>query len=1125
VTSAQDKQIPRAKRGPVARTLTKAARIMRIAQVLQGCLVWLLCSTGIWLLLFWLDNLLHLPAGLRLACLMACLPFMGLQFRRTVWQRLRAVPVSAVALHLEERFDVKENLLINALDFEGRELPSTTRVFAQNTVNAGQRSIHRQELQQLWCARTLLKWLAVVMLVMAVWGGYSVLRGRYMVNALQRFALPLADVPPAGSFDLNIEPQGDILVSEYDDLRILVTLKAKRTNDLAELPKIVWKENVSAIGPYRHLQDAATLQQVPDRDLQYEYRFTQIRRPFAFRVFVGNTYSASQAVTVKAVPMLRNALYHVTPPAYTAGAPSTRPGPPEPVTVLAGSTVRLETGLSVAQGRLTWQDTQHTLDFAKEDDLYRASLQIDRVCRFALLYQGPEHTQSVPVSEGMIALQADDPPRIELQSGQTRLSAAPGERVRIDLEAQDDFGLARIELHCAQSWDQGKTRRLKQWQYARVPGKQGLCQESLLLSVDASLFEAGQTYLLQARAHDHCPPGQAGESNVLMLDIRSLDDLEVAEDDPTASAFDFLEKAIAAQQNALGVTRNVKANLADLFADQDNGPAQKKALKRQIDTLSARQKSVGRAMRQVKGVSPKPWPFFVERMQQLEQTRHAEVVKRIEVMGHPGADQTHVAGELARVEPLQVYILDELIALRAVAVQSQGQAQKQPPNPVLNPEEAMPSVDHPVETMIQELKSFMHQQQSILDRRDLMMDKAPEDFSEPGASSLDELALEQSKLSQVLKRAVNDFTNLDLQDFGDNALVESMTSIFEKTEDLAAKAEAAAEQRMVREDAYRLETEVVEMAEEILINCEATLGFYDSIQFIAEIPEDEQLVAPLSELPMELEDLVGDLVTSEQEMQPEVEDIGSYLNSLDHTAGPVADGTISSMSAKGKTGDQKPEDNVIQGRSGAGRSGMSDGQVVEPVAKALEQNDYGLRERTSNTPLESGIVQDEDRKAQTGGTGLGKTTDGSTEFGSGGALPPQVLDMMRSVSRKQQRIRQATQQAATRLGKHKLPTDTLADSIGHMDQLEQALDAQDGVGIRRAYSQTLDSLKQSHHAVARYLTIQNHSDRDLAYALKNMQSQAKQARFKGYEHLIGAYFEALARSRDAVEKQSQGGTQ
>ena len=117
MTAVPDKQMSQTNPGPVARTLARAARIMFVARVLRGLLVWLVYSAGLWLLLFWLDNLLHLPAGLRLACLMACAVFMGLQFWRMVLRRLRRVPVSAVALHLEERFEVGENLLVNALDF------------------------------------------------------------------------------------------------------------------------------------------------------------------------------------------------------------------------------------------------------------------------------------------------------------------------------------------------------------------------------------------------------------------------------------------------------------------------------------------------------------------------------------------------------------------------------------------------------------------------------------------------------------------------------------------------------------------------------------------------------------------------------------------------------------------------------------------------------------------------------------------------------------------------------------------------------------------------------------------------------------------------------------------------
>jgi hypothetical protein len=246
-------------------------------------------------------------------------------------------------------------------------------------------------------------------------------------------------------------------------------------------------------------------------------------------------------------------------------------------------------------------------------------------------------------------------------------------------------------------------------------------------------------------------------------------------------------------------------------------------------------------------------------------------------------------------------------------------------------------------------------------------------------------------------------------------------------------------------------------------------------------------------------------------MRPEVEDIGSYLNSLDHTAGPIADGTISSTSAKGKTGDQRPEDNVIQGRSGAGRSGMADGQLVESVAKALPDNEYGLRERTSKTPLESGQVKDEDTKAQTGGTGLGKTTDGTTMFGVGGRLPAKVLDMMQTTTARQLEIRRSAQEIVPKLKSHNLPTAELEQSVTAMKAVEEALSKRDGVGIRSAYTSAVDSLSRSRSAIGKHVVVQRTQDAALARRLEEMQSQGSAHPFKGYEQIISAYFEALAR--------------
>jgi hypothetical protein len=633
-----------------------------------------------------------------------------------------------------------------------------------------------------------------------------------------------------------------------------------------------------------------------------------------------------------------------------------------------------------------------------------------------------------------------------------------------------------------------------------------------LLTVDHEHFRPGSSYILEAVAQDFHPQTNTGRSQPVTLQVRGLDEQVLSDADPAAAAFDALTRAIEAQQTALGVTQNLQANVEDILTAAQEKGEHTEALKRHGDELSRRQERVGDFMTEAWEVSVEPRPAFVRELVALRDGEHTRTMRKIDVLGEAVSEEASVLRELESVERLQVYILKRLMALKgAVARERQPEtAARAEDSPNLDDELGL-DLGEAVEAFTSELKAFVAEQKNVMHDRQMLMDLPPEDFSEEQEARLEELALDQSELAEILSDAVNDFTNLDLQDFGDNAMVEEMKSVFEQAETLAEKAADAAEMRQTRVDAYRLETEAVEMAEEILINCEATMGFNDSIQFIAEIPEDEQLVAPLAELPWELEDLVGDLITSEREMEPEVEDIGSYLNSLDHTAGPIADGTISSTSAKGKTGDQRPEDNIIQGRSGAGRSGMSDGQLVEPVAKALSDNEYSLRERMSNTPLESGQVEDQDTKAQTGGTGLGKTTDGSAMFGVGGQLPPNVLDLMRATTARQLEIRRSAREILPKLKQHNLPAAELEQSIAAMREVEKALNEADGVGIRRAYTSALDSLRLSRRVIGKHVARQRTQDAALARRLGELQSQQARTEFKGYEHIISAYFEALAR--------------
>ena len=54
------------------------------SRLLRGLLIWLTVSLGLWLILLAADNLLHLPAGLRLAVSLGGLALMGFE----LWQLL-----------------------------------------------------------------------------------------------------------------------------------------------------------------------------------------------------------------------------------------------------------------------------------------------------------------------------------------------------------------------------------------------------------------------------------------------------------------------------------------------------------------------------------------------------------------------------------------------------------------------------------------------------------------------------------------------------------------------------------------------------------------------------------------------------------------------------------------------------------------------------------------------------------------------------------------------------------------------------------------------------------------------------------------------------------------------------
>jgi hypothetical protein len=92
--------------------------------------------------------------------------------------------------------------------------------------------------------------------------------------------------------------------------------------------------------------------------------------------------------------------------------------------------------------------------------------------------------------------------------------------------------------------------------------------------------------------------------------------------------------------------------------------------------------------------------------------------------------------------------------------------------------------------------------------------------------------------------------------------------------------------------------------------------------------KNEMPKIPMVDLPEKLEDIVGDLVKKEKELDDNAQDTTSNAATADIPAGwDVADGPISNWSAKGASGNDKPNANEMAGRAGSGAASPAPGAI------------------------------------------------------------------------------------------------------------------------------------------------------------------------------------------------------
>ena len=99
-----------------------------------------------------------------------------------------------------------------------------------------------------------------------------------------------------------------------------------------------------------------------------------------------------------------------------------------------------------------------------------------------------------------------------------------------------------------------------------------------------------------------------------MLQVRSLDEMTIAEGDPNTDAFAELDKAIQAQQTALGVSANLMANIDEVVDANSSATENTEAVKGHLSQMTLKQDKVGSHMTRASEVSIEPKPRFVTQL-------------------------------------------------------------------------------------------------------------------------------------------------------------------------------------------------------------------------------------------------------------------------------------------------------------------------------------------------------------------------------------------------------------------------------------------------------------------------------------------------------------------------------
>lgn len=545
----------------------------------------------------------------------------------------------------------------------------------------------------------------------------------------------------------------------------------------------------------------------------------------------------------------------------------------------------------------------------------------------------------------------------------------------------------------------------------------------------------------------------------------------------------------AALQDLIKEQRNTLKNTRELSGAPAENPDLRRTLAKRQDRLAQDyldfQDLCNRAMD-----APGEDTFAEQVRRAYDALREARVYERM-----LGAAEELELGELNLAEERESIVLEHLI--RALDILNSWRAD--------NAKKRVADASDTIRKTVDALEEMEKKQARIAEvTRDITKRgmENPEVRDELGA--MDEQQEEMKDLIEELAQDLYQFPELPVC----NEMNAKMRELFEDVQQAmdsenAPSAEIAVQKEDSFLDAMRKTKERAEDIEMWLPDTPDTIAWNMESFDADEFPD-----MPLVPLPDELEDLVGDLLDQSEQAEMDAQDATGNNMMADGVMGwDVMDGPIPNFSAKGKSGNTKPNDNEMTGRSGAGREGQSSGELVEDHVKGLEGRETHAR-RTRDPLQEGQVTEDEESTLEARSTGGGKLGGESESQGMFGNSPRRDLHTP-AHGNDHQALRQETEALYAKARLLYLKTGKLGLAARDLRSMEDSVpDMQsfDSLG-RKVLRRLSESQVEIREGVALPMPVQS-ATRSGGAGVRDIDLSAIDSE---YRHLIGDYYRSLSK--------------